>query len=188
MTGDQKRLWKVLVFLLRMMVLAIPLYLVLLLSVDMAPLQEAVAGQSASVLGWMGYEVRLGGYHVSVGTPPDDFYFIINADCTGWKSMLLYFALLFAVPGIGMKKRIAGLLLGIPAIWAGNIARVVGVVLAERSLGIEAALNLHDFAYRIGLVMLVIALWSLWLRLSRKNDNKKGRGIFEGLGRILRRG
>lgn len=168
MTEGQEKLWNVLVFLIRLIILSIPLYLILMFSVNLSPLQHAVAGQSAAFLEFLGHDVVLDGYHITVGTQPNDFYFYINEDCTGWKSMLFLFALMFAVPGISIKRRLIGLAIGIPVIWVGNLFRVVGVVLAERAYGVEFALNIHDFGYRIGLIVLVLVIWTVWLKLSRE--------------------
>ncbi len=184
LTGRQKRLWHVLEFLIRLIILSIPLYLVLILAVDLAPLQEVVATHSASLLRLLGKEVLRDGYHILVGSGPGAFQFMINADCTGWKSMLFLFALMFAVPGIAMKKRLAGLVIGIPVIWIGNLARIIGVVAAEAAWGLDMAMAIHDYGYRLGLVALVLAVWIAWLKLSRRRE----KGIWDRLSDLLRLG
>lgn len=177
MTEGQEKLWSVLVFLIRLIVLSIPLYLILMFSVDMSPLQYTMAGHSSTVLRSLGYYVVQEGYHITVGTSPNDFYFLIDEDCTGWKSMLFLFALIFAVPRISLKRRLIGMAIGIPIVWAGNLLRVIGVVLAERAYGLEFALNLHDYGYRIGLVVMVLVIWTVWLKLSRE----KKKNVWEKL-------
>lgn len=181
LTGSQKRLLNILVFLIRLLILSIPLYLVLVFAVDLSPLQDAVATQSACVLRAMGYNVFQQGYQLIVGNAMDNFYFMINEDCTGWKSMLFLFALIFAVPGIQLKKRLIGLVIGIPIIWIGNLMRVVGVVLAERAWGLDYALMLHDYGYRLGLVALVLVVWIVWLKLSRSEKS-----VWKGLLDVLK--
>jgi len=168
LTRGQKRLWGALEFLIRLLILSIPLYLVLILAIDLSPLQHVVASHSASLLKALGYNVFQEGYRILVGTIPNHFYFLINEDCTGWKSMLFLFALIFAVPRIAMKKRILGLVIGLPIVWVGNLMRVLGVVLAERAWGVDFALTLHDYGYRLGLIALVLIIWVVWLKLSRR--------------------
>jgi exosortase/archaeosortase family protein len=168
LTKGQKRMWNVLEFLIRLLILSIPVYLILILAVDLSPLQNAVASHSASLLKALGYNVFQDGYHIIVGTVQDPFYFMINEDCTGWKSMLFLFALIFAVPRIAMKKRVLGLVIGLPIIWVGNLMRVLGVVMAEAAWGLDFALALHDYGYRLGLVALVLIIWIVWLKLSKK--------------------
>jgi exosortase/archaeosortase family protein len=170
LTGEQRRLWNILQFLIRLIILSIPLYAVLMMAIDLSPLQNTVATHSSNLLGFMGYEVAQEGYHIMVGTGAGAFYFMINEDCTGWKSMLFLFALIFAVPGIAMKKRLLGLVIGIPVIWIGNLMRVIGVVVAEAAWGVDFALTLHDYVYRLGLVALVLITWIAWLRLSRSRE------------------
>jgi exosortase/archaeosortase family protein len=169
MTRGQRRLWGLLQFLVRLIMLSLPIYLILFFAADMTPLQEAVATQSAHVLRGLGYAVVQDGYELTVGTG-DDFYFMINEDCTGWKSMLFLFALIFAVPGISMRKRLAGLAIGLPVVWTGNLGRVVGVVVAERAWGFGYAMMLHDYGYRLGLALLVLLIWFIWLRFSTRKD------------------
>ena len=181
LTGSQKRLWNILMFLVRLLILSIPLYLVLVFAIDLSPLQNTVATHSAYVLKAMGYNVFQQGYQIIVGGVTDNFYFMINEDCTGWKSMLFLFALIFAVPGIPLKKRLIGLVIGIPIIWTGNLMRVVGVVLAERAWGLDYALMLHDYGYRLGLVALVLIVWIVWLRLSRAEKS-----VWKSLSDILK--
>ncbi len=170
MTKSQKRLWGVLEFLIRLLILSIPLYLILVLAVDLSPMQHTVASHSAYLLKALGYNVFQDGYYIIVGTVQDNFYFMINEDCTGWKSMLFLFALIFAVPRIAMKKRLLGLIIGIPIVWVGNLMRVLGVVMAEAAWGLDFALALHDYGYRLGLVALVLIIWVVWLNLSRKEE------------------
>lgn len=168
LTREQKRMWNVLEFLIRLLILSIPLYLILVLAVDLSPLQHTVATHSASLLKALGYNVFQEGYYIIVGTIQNPFYFMINEDCTGWKSMLFLFALIFAVPRIAMKKRVLGLVIGLPIVWVGNLMRVLGVVMAEAAWGLDFALVLHDYGYRLGLVALVLIIWVVWLKFSRK--------------------
>jgi exosortase/archaeosortase family protein len=169
-------------FLVRLVLLSAPLYLVVGFSISLYPMQLAVAGQSAWILESMGYSVQQEGAYlmVSGGGPVQDFHFIVSEDCTGWKSMLFLFALILAVPakalGQGLrsrrtaiwKRRGLGLLAGIPVIWLGNLGRVVGVVLAERSHGAETAMLIHDYLWQLGMIAMVLAVWACWLFYARK--------------------
>ena len=106
LSPGQKRMLGVLEFLVRVCLLALPLYLVIWLGIDLYPLQAAVASQAAWLLQAAGYHVVRDGTGLTVGS----FQFFIIPDCTGWKSMLFLFALVFAVPGISMRKRFWGLM------------------------------------------------------------------------------
>lgn len=166
----QQRLWHILEFIVRLIILSIPLYLIIGFGISLYPLQLAAAGQSGWIMEVMGYSVQQEGAYMTVGGggPSQDFFFYVNEDCTGWKSMLFLFALVMAVPAIAWRRRGLGLLIGIPVIWLGNLGRVVGVVLAERSYGVETALLVHDYLWQFGLIALVLIIWAGWLFYARR--------------------
>ncbi len=159
LTGNEQKLWLTLQFFLRLLILSIPLYFVLLFLADMTALQLLVAGNSAWLLSLSGWQVIQEGPLLNLGT----FSFLISPDCTGWKSMLFLFALLFAVPRIQNKKRFLGLVIGIPLVWAGNLGRIVMTVLVQDMYGLEAAGFVHDYLWRMGLAVLVLLIWGVWL-------------------------
>lgn len=159
LTQGQARMMRVLEFLVRVCVLALPLYLVMWLGLDLYPIQLAVASQSDWILQAMGYQVARDG----AGLTANGFGFFIIPDCTGWKSMLFLFALVLAVPGVSLRKRAWGIALGLPLVWLGNLARVVGVVAAQGAWGTDAALVIHDWLFQAGLVALVLGIWTAWL-------------------------
>ena len=165
---QQKKLWNTLTFLLRLTVLAIPLYIVIWLNLSLVPLQSVVADQSAWILGAMGFAVTKNNLILSVGGASpftsSPFTFYIGPDCTGWKSMLAFVALIFATLGVAMKKRVLGLVFGIPLIHLGNLSRIIIVVLIERGLGLDAALVFHDWLWQAGLMAIVLFLWLVWLK------------------------
>jgi exosortase/archaeosortase family protein len=69
--------------------------------------------------------------------------------------------------GVSMKRRVLGLVLGIPAIWLGNLGRVVGVVMAKDVWGIENAMLVHDWVFQAGLIVIVLGIWIIWLLSSK---------------------
>ena len=164
LTPRQARMRDVLVFLVRVTALSLPLYLIVWMGADLLSLQLAAASHSAWLLSALGYQAVQEGVSVTVG---NGFRFFIIPDCTGWKSMLFLFALIFAVPGAALVKRLWGLAAGLPMVWAGNILRIAGTVWAQGIWGTEFALSLHDTLYQAGLVSLVLAIWCAWLLWER---------------------
>ncbi len=158
-----RKLYDTLMFLVRFLLLSIPLYLILLMDISLLPLQQAVSGNTLWILNVMGFTAHSEGLIMYVGDT-DPFIFYTGPDCTGWKSMLCFLALVLATMGATMKKRAAGLVIGIPLIYAGNLARIVGVVLLEDAYGPEAAMAIHDWLWQAGLIALVLLLWLAWLR------------------------
>jgi exosortase/archaeosortase family protein len=168
LSPSQERQWKLLQFLARLAALSVPLYIIIALAVDLSALQLAVAGNSAWLLGFMGNQVSQDGVLVGVGVlEGSGFSFAISPDCTGWKSMLFLFGLIFAVPAVAWKRRLIGLALGLPAIWLVNLLRITSAVYAQQAWGIEAAMVLHDVWWQLGLAAAVLAIWYAWLRLLR---------------------
>jgi exosortase/archaeosortase family protein len=163
MTARQEKLFDTLIFLLKVLVLSIPLYFIIIFSISLAPLQQLDATVSSAVLRAMGYTVQQDGAYLTVGTQKP-FSFYLTEDCTAWKSVLFLFALIFAVPTVSLGKRLIGLGLGIPILWLGNLARIVGVVLTERATSAQFAMFTHDYFWRVFLVLLVLGLWLAWMK------------------------
>lgn len=163
LTREQKKLWKTLQFVLRFTLLSIPLYLVLWLNLSMLPAQHLVADHATWALSALSFTVTKSDLILGAGAEKP-FLFYIGPDCIGWKSMLCFIALVFASLGVKMKKRILGIVFGIPAIYLGNLARIIIVVLIERSYGLEAALVFHDWLWQAGLMALVLSAWLIWLK------------------------
>jgi len=169
LTPKQRRLWELEKFILRMLVLVIPVYLILTFGVDMGPVQQEVARESYWLMGPMGFNATLYGTGIIAefaGKAP--LFFTISADCTGWKAMLFFAALVIAVPCRKWKVRAAGLAAGVIAIWLVNLFRVAAVVAVYSSSGIDAAMLVHDWLWQIGMGLAALLLWAVWLRLSGK--------------------
>jgi len=164
-----RKMWELIVFLSRLIVLALPLYLVIFFAFDLYPMQVMAASQSASIMSSLGWETVLDGVMVTA----NGFTFMVNQDCTAWKSMLFFFALVFAFPGVASRKRLLGLAAGIPLIWIGNLARIIGTVGIEGIYGEAMAMLVHDYLWRLGLVALVLGLWLAWIRICKPKS--KGR-------------
>jgi len=163
LTKEQQRLWRTLQFIIRFTAFSIPLYLIIWLNAGMLPLQLIVADHATWAIGAAGFDVGREGLLLSVGRDRP-FTFLIGEDCTGWKSMLAFVALVMAALGVSMRKRALGIAAGIPLIYLGNLARILLVVMAEAAYGYEAALFLHDWLWQAGLIALVLVLWLGWLR------------------------
>jgi len=169
-----ERLYKTMMFFWRLIILSIPLYIVLTFALDLGYLQYIVATQSFSVLSFTGFAVAQEGPALTVGFDDETkqpFYFIISEDSTGWKSMLFFAALVLAVPDTRNKKKLMGLAL-LPAIWLGNLFRIWLIVWIERVYGFQSAMIAHDYLWRLGLILLVVGLWFVWLKYAKPITKK----------------
>ena len=163
LTKKQERLFETLHFIIRFLVLSIPLYLILWLNPAMDAIQYVVADHASWALEALSFPVIRDGLVLSVGSGVP-FLVYIGPDCIGWKSALCFIALVLASLGVSMRKRVLGLAIGIPVIYLGNLLRIIVVVLVERSFGLDAALLVHDWLWQAGLIALVLAAWLVWLR------------------------
>ena len=155
----QKKLFETLLFLLKLLAFAIPLWAILSFQNVLMPLQGMVSQNVQALLQALGFAVSKDGFLIKA----DGIIFFISEDCTGWKSMLLLAALVCAVPRAGVKKRLWGLAAGIPVLYAGNLARILLMILVWNAYGFELAMTLHNYLWQAGLITLVLALWVAWL-------------------------
>jgi exosortase/archaeosortase family protein len=161
-SGRQERLWETLLFLIKILVFAIPLYLILTFQGILYPLQGMVSHNVYLVLTSLGFDVVREGFFIGIqGENP--FVFTISEDCTGWKSMLFLTALVVAVPNIMWRKRAIGLAFGIPLIYLGNLLRILLIVQVQQAYGIGFASLVHDYLWQAGLISLVLLIWVSWL-------------------------
>lgn len=159
----RRKLYLLLVFLVRFSLMVIPLYILEYLA-DMSLLQTEVANEASFFLNLIGVQttvffagipVLLVGNSLGIG--------IINA-CTAYRSIFAYLALVFAVPNVKIKRRLKALLFGIPIIYVANIARLVTTILVGLKLGVTLLDLTHIVLWREALILLVFGLWVLWAR------------------------
>lgn len=155
----QRKLFETFLFLVKLIVFAIPLYFVLIFNEILLPLQGVVSHNVYHILKSLGFEVVRSGFLLRA----DGFAFLISEDCTGWKSMLFLAALIFAVPRVLIKKRLLGLLVGVPVIYIGNLLRILVMVFIWKAYGYEFANIIHDYFWQLGLISLVLIMWISWL-------------------------
>jgi len=166
-SNKQKRLWEAFVFLLKVIVFSIPLYIILTFHSILYPLQDIVSQNVYYVLMLFGFDAARNGFLLNIhgGNP---FVFIVSEDCTGWKSMLFLTALVLAIPKVAWKRRATGLAFGIPLIYLGNLLRILIIVNVQQAYGIEFASVVHDYLWQAGLISLVLLVWVLWLAWAGK--------------------
>ncbi len=161
-SGMQARLWETFLFLIKLLVFSVPLYLILTFQDILRPLQDLVSWNVHLILEFLGFQIVRDGFLLSIhgGNP---FVFLVSEDCTGWKSMLFLLALMMAVPKVPRKKRLIGISFGIPLIYLGNLIRILIIVYIQQTYGLGLANIIHDYLWQAGLVSLVLAIWILWL-------------------------
>ncbi|MCX6820571.1 MAG: archaeosortase/exosortase family protein, partial [Candidatus Aenigmarchaeota archaeon] len=123
--------------------LAIPMYAILASGTQLPALQEATTDVVFAIFRALGYTAERSGFTI-VFTAPLQAGIVIDTDCTGWKSMYAFAALVIATPfAIGWKRRSMIVALGVAALFALNIVRIVSTVAAAAAFGIGTLEVVH---------------------------------------------
>jgi len=158
----QKNLKKILKFLILFNALSIPLYVMIFLNIQLYPLQDLTAKAVFNILNFFGIESNLDDLFISVPTGNGYFAGIIDWDCTGWKSILVFFALVFATE-TKLEKKLYGLLF-VPLIYFINILRVSFVFYFISIYGVKYFALVHSFLWSFGMIMIVLIFWIMWIK------------------------
>ncbi|MEM5870130.1 MAG: archaeosortase/exosortase family protein [Candidatus Aenigmatarchaeota archaeon] len=163
----KKKLLQVLWFLVKLNLLAIPLYLLLYFNFSYQPLQDLVAFLSYKLLSALGVQASLNHSNL-IATKGLKIAFVdVSMDCTGWKSLYALFALTIATPEIKLKKKSIFLAISLPSLFFINIARIV-VTIYISLLEPEIFGFVHDILWSWGLVAAVLGIWLLWLKNEKR--------------------
>ena len=181
-SSEQKKLLETLLFLVKVLLFAIPLYFILIFQNVLYPLQEAVSQNIYLILNFIGLETFKDGFLLKT----NGFAFLISEDCTGWKSILFFAALIFAVPKVNIRKRVVGLAFGIPAIYVGNLFRILIMVFISLTFEYELAKLIHDYFWQIGLISLVLVVWIMWLLWTGKFGSKREITFLKRLHKLIK--
>jgi exosortase/archaeosortase family protein len=172
LTKKERRLLYILLFLLRFIIAAIPLYAIMIFNLDLYPLELPIAQQVSWILSLTGIK-----NHIDHGISPESGHVIplllverisspigIDSACTGYRSMLAFLGLVLALPRVELKKRAKGLLFGLPTIYLINLARVFTTIWIAVRFGEELIEIVHTFLWREGLIFFLLLLWILWIK------------------------
>ena len=114
---------RILNFLIRINVFAIPLYIVLFLGLYITQLQTIVANIEFYLLSSSGFSPSINGLFITIPIKGGSWGAFINWDCTAWKSMFAFFALVMATD-YKLGSKLKGLAIFLPLIFIVNIARI----------------------------------------------------------------
>jgi len=175
------------VFLLKFNLLAIPMYLVIFSGLQLYPLQLFLTDVVYSILKLSGYPVaRLdassASFVISSSNASDSVNILMDMDCTAWKSMYAFAALVLATPVPNDRRKLRFLSVGVAAIFLLNVVRIVTTVAAAYSFGFQYLEIVHTVLWREGMILAVIAMWFWWI----KRQEKKQKLIFREKQTILR--
>ncbi|MFP4117127.1 MAG: exosortase/archaeosortase family protein [Candidatus Aenigmatarchaeota archaeon] len=88
--------------------------------------------------------------------------FLITEDCTAWKGIFFFGALLLS-SGKSVTKVLKGLAVGIPSIYSLNLLRIITIILSALRFSQGNYEIIHGFLWRSTMILAVIALWVMWM-------------------------
>lgn len=161
-----KKLFFVLTFLIRFLVMVIPLYLLMYFKVKLFYLGYLEAQAVTFILNMFGINsitlIEWGFPVIAVGNLNQSI--LIDSACTGYRSILALTGLIIAVPNISWKKRLKGILYGSLILFAVNILRISTTIILGHYFGIKVFEFAHTLLWREGLIFVVLLLWYIWLK------------------------
>jgi exosortase/archaeosortase family protein len=187
---DRQRFGEVLGFLIKLNLLAIPMYLVIWSGAQAIPLQVFVKDVSYKSL-------KLAGFDVSNPQPASTWFWIssgssreqinIDLDCTGWKSMFAIAALMVATPLALDRKKLGQIALAVGGIFLLNVVRIVTTLSFSATFGLEYLEIVHTVLWREGMIAAVVAIWAFWAYSRRGEIVEKSAGGRKAKGNIAKK-
>lgn len=160
--SQKQQRMKLLRFLVRFNLFAVPLYLIILTGFTWPPLMELTQAISFAMLRFIGVDASISNGFIVVPVTNGNFAATVSWDSTGWKSILALFALIFATE-FSLKKKLKGLLL-LPAIYMINIFRIVFMFFFVSKYDVSYFDFLHATLWSWGLIAAMLVLWIAWMR------------------------
>ena len=151
----RRALW----FVLKLNVLALPLYLAVYFDLESPEFQNMWAAGLSQSLSSLGYETSLNGHNIGVKSGQSLYQINLSWDSTGWKSFYAMFALVFA-SGVGsLRQKLSFLAFALPAIAFFNLLRVVTTSLAYVNYGLPGFDLVHGLLWSTMMIALVVCVW-----------------------------
>lgn len=163
----RRKLLATLIFSIKLNLLVIPLYILIYLDFSLPSLQNFLAYLISLTLSSLKFPVASEGKNIFIFLTESESYriipFEISMDCTGWKSMYLLTALVFA-SSFELKKNLKFLAITLPFLFIINFLRIVSTIAIALTFGFEFFEVTHNILWREGMVFIVVIIWYLWLR------------------------
>ena len=162
LSNPETKFIRVLKFFIKFNLFAIPLYIILYEGWTLVELQRLIAGTTMNILTGLGLNPTLNGLIISIPIVHGDWAAVINWDCTGWKSLLAYFALVMATD-YPAKRKALGLLL-LPVIFVINLLRIIFMFFYVKTFDLANYQLVHSIIWSWGLILTILILWLIWMK------------------------
>jgi len=154
--------FKLLKFFVKLNIFAIPLYVILLLNIQFYSVQLFTASAVNWLLQATGFAAMQNGIMITIPIANGTWLAVIDQDCIAWKSMLAFFALVFATD-FPMKKKYVALAL-LPVIYVINLLRIWFMFFYVSVFDLAYYEIIHAVVWSWGLLLITLALWLLWIK------------------------
>ena len=155
---------------IRGILLLVPLLYLSYIQFEFRPFQELLFFQTLLILKLTGLQFQAFGYMII--TPA--FSSFISFDCTAWRQLYIYFALVLLPPGISWSKRLWGLSLLFP-LYIYNALRVVFSIWVG-AINYEWFKPVHWFLWEFFFLVLIYIFWRIWFEWAKKPETAKKTG------------
>ena len=170
LSPEQRRMWHLLLFLIKFGIASIPIYLIMFFDVDFFIVQNIEATQLNYLVNSLGTNSTLMYCGVSdcnltgSGIPSvvyEGRAIGIDRACTGYRSFFALIGLILAVPGIERRKRLKGIAFAFVAVYLANTFRLLSTFYLSFIFDFEM---IHGIMWRAGMIAVVFISWLFWLR------------------------
>jgi len=139
------------------------LYLIIISGFQLGFLKDLTTGFSFALLRTTGIDASLSGNLIAVPIENGSFAAVIDWDCTGWKSMLALFALIFATD-FSLRKKLYGLVF-IPLVYFVNMLRIWFMFYFVSGFGLLYYNIVHAIIWSWGLIVVILVFWVMWMKI-----------------------
>ena len=146
-------------FLVKLNVLAVPLYLIVTFGYSVPQLQDIWAAALDQSLRSLGYETAIHGNVIGVKSGDTIHQIDLSWDSTGWKSLYALTALVFASGVATLSGKLRFLAFGLPTIAFMNLLRVVTTIVFSLEFGFQWFDFVHGFLWGAVMVVFVVGMW-----------------------------
>lgn len=157
MTERQLKLYQILIFFTKLLLVGLVFQAILYIYPDTKGLQALMAHLIALIVNPLMADPFVAS-GIDIVTKGE--IYVISQDCLGWKSIAAYIALIFASSKKFLDHKKA-LIAGILIIFLANIARIVTTIFLAHG-GIISFEVIHDILWKWSLTMIVFLLWIIW--------------------------
>ena len=180
LNSKEKRLYNVLLFLIKFFLLSFVLHFLIWLNIDMTGIQNFVAQSIHLILTITGFSITKTGAFFILKDSSGTLFAEITRDCIAWKSILAYICLIFATEvrqkkekrkqkktffeSLKENKKFRVMLTGSIIIFFANIIRLTTTFAFVHIYGIKYFDFIHNILWQGGMMILIIALWNFMRR------------------------